>query len=77
MTLTKLFKSGNSQAVRIPKDFRLDCEEVEIEKRGEELVLRPVKRVGDRIFEILDEFPEDFLEEGRPDQGEHRDIEPL
>ena len=38
----KVFKSGNSQAVRLPKGFRLDVREVEIFKRGKEVVLRPM-----------------------------------
>lgn len=38
---TKIFQSGNSQAVRIPKEFRFDVSTVEIFKRGEEIVLRP------------------------------------
>ncbi len=45
-TPTRLFQNGNSQAVRIPKEFAFaDIEtEVEILRRGEELVVRPVKR---------------------------------
>ena len=38
----KVFKSGNSQAVRLPKDFRLDVDEVEISKEGEAIILRPL-----------------------------------
>jgi len=38
--LAKVFKSGNSQAVRLPKEFRFNVSEVEIFKRGNELVLR-------------------------------------
>jgi antitoxin VapB len=36
----KVFRSGNSQAVRLPKEFQLDVSEVEISRRGEEIVLR-------------------------------------
>ena len=38
---TKVFQSGNSQAVRIPKEFRFDVSTVEIFKRGDEVVLKP------------------------------------
>lgn len=75
MNFAKVFRSGNSQAVRIPKEFQLTCDEVEIERRGEELVLRPVKGLGDRLFEALDAFPDDFLAEGRPAQGEQQERE--
>ena len=38
---TKVFRSGNSQAVRLPKDFRFDVEEVEISREGDAVILRP------------------------------------
>jgi antitoxin VapB len=38
--LTKVFRSGNSQAVRLPKEFQLDVDEVEIFRQGEDIVLR-------------------------------------
>ena len=37
---------GNSQAVRIPRAFRLDASEVEIFRRGDELVLRKLRKIG-------------------------------
>ncbi|POZ99257.1 AbrB/MazE/SpoVT family DNA-binding domain-containing protein, partial [Pseudomonas sp. MWU12-2312b] len=40
MTLARVFQSGNSQAVRLPKEFRLDVDSVEIFRRGDEIVLR-------------------------------------
>ncbi|MGH9352746.1 MAG: antitoxin, partial [Terriglobia bacterium] len=40
MATTKVFQSGNSQAVRIPKEFQIQSGEVEILRRGGELVLR-------------------------------------
>jgi len=63
----KIFKSGNSQAVRIPKEYRFDVAEVDIFKRGEELVLRPRAQNIARAFELLTELPDDFMEEGRQD----------
>ena len=41
--VAKVFKNGRSQAVRIPKEFRLDVDEVTIERKGETLVLTPRK----------------------------------
>lgn len=55
--LTKVFQSGNSQAVRIPKEYQLADNEVEIVKRGNELVIRPIKKQDASIlFDILTSF---------------------
>ncbi|MHB8423808.1 MAG: antitoxin, partial [Gammaproteobacteria bacterium] len=43
MSTARIFKSGNSQAVRLPKEFRFRAKEVEIFRRGEEVVLREEK----------------------------------
>ncbi|EJM98433.1 AbrB/MazE/SpoVT family DNA-binding domain-containing protein [Phyllobacterium sp. YR531] len=37
----KVFRSGNSQAVRLPKEFRLDTDEVDISREGDAIILRP------------------------------------
>lgn len=63
----KIFKSGNSQAVRIPKEFRLDVTEVEICKRGDELVLKPKPKNLAVAFKLLGEMPNDFMSDGRED----------
>ena len=65
--LTKVFQSGNSQAVRLPKEMRFDTSEVEIFKRGDEVVLREVKRSLSDAFKLLTQMPDDFMEEGRQD----------
>jgi antitoxin VapB len=65
MKTAKVFKSGNSQAVRIPKEFHLEGEEVEIRRKGDALELRPRKRSWAALFESLDKFTEDFMSEGR------------
>ena len=54
MKTAKIFRSGNSQAVRIPKEFQLDGDEVEIQKKGNSLVLRPKKRSWVSLVESLD-----------------------
>lgn len=63
----RVFKSGNSQAVRLPKQFRLDTTEVEIFRRGDELVLKPKPRGLASAFHLLADMPEDFFAEGRVD----------
>ncbi|MEZ4630814.1 MAG: AbrB/MazE/SpoVT family DNA-binding domain-containing protein [Deinococcales bacterium] len=55
--LTKVFQSGNSQAVRIPKELQLACSEVNIFRRGDELVIRPIESQSAAIlFDILCSF---------------------
>jgi len=65
MAITKVFRSGNSQAVRIPRKFRFRSQQVEITKRGDEIVLR--ERRGDlsAAFELLTSLSPDFFKGGR------------
>ncbi len=67
MTTTKVFKSGNSQAVRIPKEFQFDVDEVEIFRRDDEVVIRPVKNNLLEVLDILASLPDDFMADGRDD----------
>ena len=61
----KVFRSGNSQALRLPKQFRLKSKEVEIFRRGEEIVLREKTGNMARAFDLLAGLPEDFEIPGR------------
>lgn len=59
----RLFRERHSQAVRIPRDFELSGDEVSIEKQGDCLILKPMKKIGFRELvmqwdSITDEFPE-------------------
>jgi len=67
MATARVFRSGNSQAVRLPKEFRLKGTEVEIFRRGDEIVLREKAEGLVRAFEILAGLPADLLSEGRGD----------
>lgn len=67
MTLARVFMSGNSQAVRLPKEFRLDTSEVEIFRRGDEIVLKARSRGLGSAFHLLADMPEDFFADGRRD----------
>lgn len=53
---TRVFKSGNSQAVRIPADYRLDTDEVTVERVPEGLLLRPVAESMGDVVRRLREF---------------------
>jgi antitoxin VapB len=67
MATARVFKSGNSQAVRLPKEFRVHGSELEIFRRGDEIVLREPAQGLERAFEALANLPEDFMAEGRND----------
>ncbi len=65
METAKLFQNGSSQAVRLPKAFRISGDEVKIFKKGNQVILEPIEMTWDLLFESLNEFPEDFMQEGR------------
>lgn len=67
MSYARVFQSGNSQAVRLPKEFRFSCDQVEIFRRGDEVVLRERPRSALEIFEALSQLPQDFMAQGRED----------
>lgn len=69
-TLTRNFKNGNSQAVRIPADIayeRTDME-LEIERIGDEIRIRPARRSLAGVLNKFAQFSEDFMQEGRGSQ---------
>lgn len=65
MATARVFRSGNSQAVRIPKEFQFDTERVEIVKRGDEIVLRKPRESCADVFDLLTSFSDDFFADGR------------
>lgn len=75
MRKTKVFKSGNSQAVRLPKDLQFDVDEVEIFKRGDELVIRKIPSNLAKAFRLLTTMPDDFMSDSREDPPQKRDFE--
>lgn len=70
MPIAHVIKSGDSQAIRLPKEFHLTTAEFEIFRRGNEIVLREYKPNALKIFDILASFPEDFMD------GERIDTQP-
>ncbi len=67
MSTARVFTSGNSQAVRLPKQFRLKASEVDIFRRGDEIVLREKAKGMARAFDLLASLPDDFMADGRQD----------
>lgn len=75
MKYAKVFKSGNSQAVRLPKEFQFNSNEVEIYKRNDELILREKPVNLAQAFHLLSSLPDDFFKDGRIDlPPQERDI---
>ncbi len=67
MRTAKIFKCGNSQAIRLPKDFQFTTNEVEIFKRDGAVIIRTLPINLTKAFELLTELPDDFFPEGRVD----------
>ena len=61
MGTARVFRSGNRQAVRLPKQFRLKSKEVEIFRRGDEIALREKDGNMVRAFDLLAELPDDLI----------------
>ena len=72
MTPTKLFKNGNSQAVRIPAELAYAAWDVDltIERHGDELRIRPAQRRVGNVLAKLARFSPDFMAGGRGDNEE-------
>ncbi len=61
MNTAKIFNNGRSQAVRLPKEYRFDSDEVGINKIGNMIVLYPLNTAWDLFTESLGEFTDDFM----------------
>lgn len=64
--IAKIFKNGQSQAVRLPKEFRFENqEELFVKKIEDGIILLPKndKSVWDNMFDRLDEFSDDFMQD--------------
>ena len=70
MTTTRLFKNGNSQAVRIPAELAFPSSDMElvIERVGEELRIRPAQRRMGNVMKALASFSPNFMPAGRGEQ---------
>jgi len=62
MKTARLFRNGQSQAVRLPKEYRFSGDRVLIKKVGNTVVLLPEKGSWKSLFESLSRFSEDFME---------------
>ena len=68
METAKIFENGRSQAVRLPKKFRFNAEEVVVQQLGKAVLLVPKEDLWETFMDGLEAFTDDVFEEGR-DQG--------
>ena len=67
MLTAKIFGNGGSQAVRLPKVYRFDANEVSINKIGSIVFLSSKSDKWESVLQALDMFSEDYMAEGRAD----------
>ena len=65
MHKAKVFWSGRSQAVRLPKDYRIEADEVRISRRGDAIILEPIPKDWSWLDAIVGTMSNDFMKEGR------------
>lgn len=73
MKIARLFRNGQSQAVRLPKEFRFEGDFVYIKKSGNAIVLLPAKGVWSALVESLDRFSDDFMTERDQPKAQKRE----
>jgi len=74
MDTAKLFQNGQSQAVRLPKAYRFEGDEVAIKKIGNAVVLLPLDNPWQVMEESLKQFSDDFMSDrNQPKKQQHRD----
>jgi antitoxin VapB len=74
MHTAKIFMNGKSQAVRLPKDFRFEGDEVYINRIGGTVILFPKENPWASFFESLSRFSEDFMTEREQPLAQQREF---
>ena len=67
MRTTKIFKSGNSMAIRLPKDFHIQGNKVEIIKKNNSIIIKEIPRNLTKAILLLQTLPNDFFAFDRSD----------
>ena len=76
METAKVFENGRSQAVRLPKKYRFNSDEVYVQQLGDAVLLVPKDRLRQTFLDGLDGFTDDIFEDGRQ-QGDIEEREAL
>jgi antitoxin VapB len=74
MKTVKLFKNGQCQAIRLPKEFRFEGDEVFIKKSGSAVVLIPLVNSWDSLIGSLDKFTKDYMADRRQPRQQKREV---
>lgn len=75
MDIAKIFMNGRSQAVRLPKEYRFEGSEVYIKKVGEAVILIPYHAPWQSLFDSLELFSDDFMENrNQPEMQERAEM---
>jgi len=72
MDTAKLFESGNSQAIRLPKAYRLPGKKVFLKRMGKAIIVLPEDSGWEPMLESLSEFDDDFMAERNQPPQQHR-----
>ncbi|MCX6563360.1 MAG: type II toxin-antitoxin system VapB family antitoxin [Candidatus Aminicenantes bacterium] len=73
MKTAKLFRNGQSQAVRLPKEFRFEGDFVYVKKSGNTVVLLPAKGTWASLVQSLDKFSDDFMADRNQPKAQERE----
>jgi antitoxin VapB len=73
MKTAKLFQNGQSQAVRLPKEFRFEDDHVYVKKSGNVVILIPVRNSWRALVDSLDKFTDDFMSERKQPKPQDRE----
>lgn len=72
MDTAKLFQSGNSQAIRLPKAYRLPGDKVYLKRMGKAIVVLPIDSEWQPLIDSLSEFDDDFMSDRNQPPQQHR-----
>jgi len=73
MKTAKIFQNGQSQAVRLPKEFRFKDDHVYVKRSGNIVMLIPAKDSWESLFDSLDRFSDDFMTERKQPKVQTRE----
>ncbi len=74
MKTAKLFQNGRSQAVRLPKEYRFEGDEVFVKKVGNAVILLPGVDSWEPLFSSLSQFSDDFMETRNQPEQQKREM---
>lgn len=73
MDTVKIFKNGRSQAIRLPKKYRLKGKEAYINKMGDAIIIMPKEANWQTLFTSLGQFTDDIFEQREQPELENRE----